>query len=43
MRSKELSAGDTQQSILVTIGSKTQSLAAWSRDEEAEVVYKTTY
>lgn len=38
---KGFSAGNTCNNIMVTIGNKTLSLAAWSRDEECEVEYNT--
>lgn len=38
---KGFSAGTTEQNILVTIGNKTQCLAAWARDPECEVEYTT--
>lgn len=38
---KAFSAGNTCKNILVTIGGKTLSLAAWSRDLECEVSYAT--
>ena len=39
--SKSLSCGNTSQNILVTIGNKSQCLAAWSREPECEVAYDT--
>ncbi len=38
---KGFSAGNTCKNIMVTIGNKTQCLAAWARDHECEVEYVT--